>query len=126
MVPWCAGVLHTGVESGIEGIEVLEASSRGCGGVFVVYMAGYCYTYIVRCADGTLYTGWTTDLVRRVAAHNGHGGCGAKYTRARRPVTLVYAERWGTRREAMGREWRIKRMSREEKMRLVGWEGENI
>ena len=49
-----------------------------------------CYVYIVRCADQTLYTGWTNDLARRVAAHN--SGQGAKYTRSRRPVELVYAE----------------------------------
>ena len=50
------------------------------------------YTYIVRCADGTFYTGWTTCLERRLAAHN--RGDGAKYTRARRPVTLYYYETW--------------------------------
>lgn len=79
------------------------------------------YTYIVRCLDGTLYTGWTTNLVVRMAAHNGHGSSGAKYTKTRRPVTLVYAERHETKNEAMSREWHIKKMTRAEKMRLIGW-----
>lgn len=75
------------------------------------------YTYILACADGTLYTGWTTDLCRRVAAHN--AGKGAKYTRSRRPVTLRYAERCSTRERAMHREWEIKQLSREEKLQLI-------
>ncbi len=76
------------------------------------------YTYIVRCCDNTLYTGWTTDLNRRMEAHN--SGKGAKYTRSRRPVELIYAERFDTKREAMRREWEIKQLSREEKLRLAG------
>ena len=76
-----------------------------------------CYTYIVRCADGTLYTGWTTDLARRVEAHN--AGRGAKYTRVRRPVELVYAEEFETKNEAMSREAGIKNMSRDEKLKLI-------
>ncbi len=76
------------------------------------------YTYIVRCCDNTLYTGWTTDLDRRMEAHN--SGKGAKYTRSRRPVELIYAERFDTKREAMRREWEIKQLSREEKLRLAG------
>ena len=60
------------------------------------------YTYIVRCCDNTLYTGWTTDLDRRMEAHN--SGKGAKYTRSRRPVELIYAERFDTKQEAMRRE----------------------
>lgn len=79
------------------------------------------FTYIVRCTDGTLYTGWTTNLVTRMAAHNGHGSSGAKYTKTRRPVTLVYAERHETKSNAMSREWHIKKMTRAEKMRLIGW-----
>lgn len=75
------------------------------------------HTYIVRCADGSLYTGWTTDLARRVAAHN--GGCGAKYTRSRRPVALVYHETFATKEEALRRECAIKRLSRAEKLRLI-------
>ena len=76
------------------------------------------YTYIVKCCDNTLYTGWTTDLDRRIEAHN--SGKGAKYTRSRRPVELIYAERFDTKQEAMRREWEIKQLSREEKLRLAG------
>ena len=76
------------------------------------------YTYIVRCCDNTLYTGWTTDLDRRMEAHN--SGKGAKYTRSRRPVELIYAERFDTKQEALRREWEIKQLSREEKLRLAG------
>ena len=76
------------------------------------------YTYIVRCCDNTLYTGWTTDLDRRMEAHN--SGKGAKYTRSRRPGELIYAERFDTKQEAMRREWEIKQLSREEKLRLAG------
>lgn len=72
---------------------------------------------MVRCSDGTLYTGWTNDLSRRLAAHN--GGTGAKYTRSRRPVTLVYWVCFPTKEQAMGREWAIKRLSRREKERLI-------
>ena len=59
------------------------------------------YTYILRCADGTLYCGWTNDLTARLAAHN--SGRGAKYTRGRGPVTLAYSELFGTQGEAMRR-----------------------
>ena len=80
------------------------------------------YTYILRCADGTYYTGWTNDLEKRLAAHN--AGTGGKYTRARRPVELVYHEEFATKEEAMSREWHIKRLSREEKLRLIEtWKG---
>ena len=75
------------------------------------------YTYLVECADGTLYCGWTNHLEERVRAHN--EGRGAKYTRARRPVRLVYYEEFATREEAMSREWHMKRLSREEKIRLM-------
>jgi DNA-3-methyladenine glycosylase II len=74
--------------------------------------------YIVRCADGTLYTGWTNDLARRVQAHN--GGTGAKYTRSRLPVQLVYFEEYEDRGEARRREYAIKQLSRREKERLIG------
>lgn len=76
------------------------------------------YTYILRCADGTLYTGWTNDLEKRLAAHN--AGIGAKYTRPRRPVTLVYHEVFETKEAAMRREWEIKHLSRRQKLRLIG------
>ena len=75
-----------------------------------------CFTYILRCADDTLYTGWTNDLTKRVEAHN--AGTGAKYTRARRPVELVYYEVFPTKEEAMRREAAIKAMRREEKEAL--------
>lgn len=75
------------------------------------------YTYIVQCSDGTLYTGWTNDLTRRIQAHN--QGKGAKYTKARRPVTLVYYEAFETKEEAMKREYAIKRLSRKEKEELI-------
>ena len=75
------------------------------------------YTYIVRCADGTLYTGWTNDLTKRIAAHN--AGTGAKYTRARRPVELVYYEVFPSKEEAMHREAEIKTLTRDEKEALL-------
>lgn len=74
------------------------------------------YVYIVECRDGTLYTGWTTDLKRRINRHN--LGKGGNYTRAKRPVTLKYFESFSTKQEAMKREWEIKKLSREEKKKL--------
>ena len=76
-----------------------------------------CYCYILECADGTFYTGWTTDPERRVAQHN--RGVGAKYTSTRRPVKLVYVEEQPNRTSAMKRELAIKRMGRAQKSRLV-------
>lgn len=79
------------------------------------------YTYIVKCADETFYTGWTTDVDRRVKCHN--DGKGAKYTRPRLPVELVYYEVFETKEEAMRREAAIKKLSRERKELLVAkWE----
>lgn len=75
------------------------------------------YTYILRCADGTLYCGWTNDLEKRLAAHN--SGAGAKYTRSRLPVELIYSESFATKKEAMSREFHIKRMTRAEKLALI-------
>ena len=75
------------------------------------------YTYILKCSDGTLYCGWTNNLEKRLAAHN--EGAGAKYTRNRRPVELVYYEEFETKQEAMSREYHIKRMSRQEKLNLI-------
>ena len=76
------------------------------------------YTYILKCADGTLYTGFTNDLEKRLKAHN--SGKGAKYTRNRLPVRLVYSETFSDKREAMSREWHIKHdMTREEKLKLI-------
>lgn len=75
------------------------------------------YTYLVQCADGSLYCGWTNHLKERVEAHN--AGQGAKYTKSRRPVRLVYYEEFPTKQEAMRREWAIKQLSRTEKLRLA-------
>lgn len=75
------------------------------------------FVYIVQCADETLYTGITTDLERRVHEHN-HSTKGAKYTRTRRPVSLVYSETYPNRSEASKREFVIKKMKRGDKMGL--------
>jgi len=74
------------------------------------------YVYLLRCRDGSLYCGWTTDLSARLLAHN--EGRGAKYTRSRRPVELVYYEEFEDRHAALSREWHIKQLSREEKLAL--------
>jgi len=75
-----------------------------------------CYCYIVECSDGTYYTGWTTDPNRRVATHNKGGG--AKYTKMRLPVKLVYVEEQPDRVTAMKRERAIKKMTRSQKQKL--------
>lgn len=75
------------------------------------------YTYILKCRDGSLYTGWTNDIERRLKAHN--EGYGAKYTKSRRPVELVYYEEFDTKEEAMRREYRIKHLSRKKKELLI-------
>ena len=77
------------------------------------------YIYLVRCSDDSLSCGWTTDLKRRIDAHNGHIPGGAKYTRGRRPVTLVYAESFHQKQEAQRREYAIKRMAKTKKLRLI-------
>ena len=75
------------------------------------------YTYMLKCSDGTLYTGWTNDLEKRVEAHN--SGKGAKYTKARRPVELAYYEEFETKEQAMKREYAIKQLGRKEKQELI-------
>ena len=75
------------------------------------------YTYILKCKDGSLYTGWTNDLEQRVAAHN--TGKGAKYTSVRRPVVLFYCVEFETKEQAMKREYAIKQMARKDKLELV-------
>ena len=75
------------------------------------------YTYILRCQGDTLYIGLTTDLEKRVETHN--LGKGAKYTRTRLPVELVYYEAFASKEEAMSREWHIKQLSRKDKLRLI-------
>ena len=76
------------------------------------------YTYMMKCADGTLYTGWTTSVEKRLKAHN-EAKTGAKYTRAKRPVELVYYEGYATKEEAMSREYAIKQLTRKEKLALM-------
>ena len=75
------------------------------------------YTYILKCKDDSLYTGQTNDLKKRITSHN--AGKGVKYTKARRPVELVYYEEFQTRGEAMKREYAIKQLSRKEKEALI-------
>ncbi len=75
------------------------------------------YTYIVKCSDGSLYTGWTNNLEKRMKAHN--DGKGAKYTKTRRPVELVYYEHFATKEEAMSREYHIKQLTRTQKIDLI-------
>lgn len=79
-----------------------------------------CYVYIVECKDGTLYTGWTLNIERRLAEHN--QGKGAKYTRSRFPVVLRYLEKTVSKQEACKREYRIKQLTRAEKLALINIE----
>ena len=76
-----------------------------------------CYTYMVECSDGSFYTGWTNDLEKRIKAHNEKRG--AKYTRSRTPVRLVYYEAYTEKQDAMRREYEIKQYSRREKEALI-------
>ena len=80
-------------------------------------MTGRHYMYVLECADGTLYTGYAVDVERRVAVHN--AGRGAKYTRSRLPVTLVANAEFASKHDAMSAEYRFKRLTREEKIRLL-------
>lgn len=75
------------------------------------------YTYILKCRDNSLYTGWTNDIDKRLKAHN--DGKGAKYTKSRRPVELIYYEIYETKEEAMKREYAIKHMTRRAKEELL-------
>lgn len=75
------------------------------------------YIYIVRCADDTFYTGYTTDVEKRIDMHNASKG--AKYTRGRLPVSLVYFEEHENKHDALSREWHIKRMTRSQKEELI-------
>ncbi len=76
------------------------------------------YVYLLKCADDTLYCGWTTDLKERLKTHN--SGKGAKYTRSRLPCTLIYHEEYEDKGEALRREIEIKKMTRKEKEELIG------
>lgn len=80
-------------------------------------MAETNFAYMLRCADGSFYCGWTTHLEERVTTHN--AGKGGKYTRSRLPVELVYFETFATKEEAMSREWHLKRLSHTEKAQLI-------
>ena len=75
------------------------------------------YTYILKCSDDTLYTGWTNNLEKRIKDHN--DGNGAKYTKPRRPVELIYYEEFETKEEAMKREYAIKQLTRAQKLGLI-------
>lgn len=74
-------------------------------------------TYILKCADGTLYTGWTTDVERRIKAHN--SGAGARYTRSRGPVQLLASWEFDNKQDAMRKEFAIKQLPRKEKINLI-------
>ena len=76
-----------------------------------------CYVYIVACSDGSLYTGWTNDLDKRIKAHN--AGSASKYTRSRRPVVLQYFEQQPDKSQALRREQALKKLSRREKLALI-------
>lgn len=75
------------------------------------------YTYIIRCSDNTLYTGWTNNLEKRIKDHS--NGKGAKYTRGKGPVELAYYEEFETKEEALKREMAIKKLSRQQKLQLI-------
>jgi len=83
------------------------------------------FVYVIKCVDKTLYTGYTTNIEKRLSEHNGDGStataqsAGARYTRGRRPVELVYSEKFNSRSEAMRREYAIKKLSRSEKVSLI-------
>ena len=81
------------------------------------------YTYILSCSDGSLYCGYSTNPEKRAEAHN--SGKGAKYTRSRLPVTVVYKEAFETKNEALRRECAIKKLTRAEKMKLIAGENNN-
>ena len=81
------------------------------------------YVYILKCSDNTLYTGWTTSLEKRLKSHN--SGKGAKYTRVRLPVEIVYFEEFEDKKEAMKREYAIKQLSRQEKIKLIDSKSNN-
>jgi putative endonuclease len=91
--------------------------------IMITMEANSHYVYIVRCADGSFYCGYTTDVLRRVAEHNGKGNvAGARYTSGRRPVTLVYQESFVTRSKAQKREVEIKKLSKQDKLQLISRE----
>lgn len=82
------------------------------------------FVYILECKDKSLYTGWTTNLEKRIISHN--AGIGAKYTRGRKPVKLVYFENFNSKSDALKREIAIKKLSRSDKIGLINNKMENI
>lgn len=88
-------------------------------GKSMVNVCKFWFVYLLRCADGTFYTGITTDPSRRLAEHNGAGKKGARYTRARQPVTLVWSEPAASRAEAARREYVVRKLPRADKERLA-------
>ena len=82
------------------------------------------YTYMVECTDGSLYTGWTNHLEERMKSHN--KGKGAKYTKSRLPVRLVYYETFSTKKEAMQREYAIKQLARKDKLELIAGQSKEV
>lgn len=78
------------------------------------------FLYVLRCADGTLYTGITLDIERRIKEHNTSDALGARYTRSRRPVKLVYSKEAGDESSAKAQEYRFKQLTRAAKMALCG------
>jgi putative endonuclease len=84
------------------------------------------HVYLVRCADGTLYTGVALNVAQRIAEHNGKGTRGARYTRSRRPVKLAYQEPAANRSAACKREYRVKQLSRAEKLALIAGDSRMI
>ncbi len=101
----------------VEGTDVEEVLQSVEKKIEMVDIEPKNYTYILECSDGSLYCGWTNNLEKRVETHN--AGLGAKYTKSRRPVKLVYYETFYTKEEAMRREWHMKRMKREDKLKLI-------
>ena len=75
------------------------------------------YVYMLRCRDGSLYTGWTNDQEKRLKAHN--SGTASKYPRTRLPAEPIYFEEWESKEAAMSREWHIKQLTRDEKLKLI-------
>ncbi len=101
-------------------VDLLRSSDNV--GQWVLVMPEW-YLYIVRCHDGSLYTGISTDVERRFAQHQGNGDSGSKYLKSRGPLTLVFQERVGTRSLALKVETKVKKLSREKKKRLIGVPG---
>lgn len=118
----CCILLFTRLQANVKIVTIVWNEEQGytyimkeTGGVV---MKDKAYTYMLECRDGSLYTGWTNNLEKRVACHN--AGKGGKYTASRLPVKLVYYETFETKQEAMRREYAIKQLSRKEKIKLVG------